>query len=191
MLIYLLRHGETEYNREKRYQGSRDIPLSQRGREQLSQFPVKTDLVYVSPLSRAKESASVLFPGARQVVVDDLREMCFGIFEGRSYIEMEKDPEYIRWVGENCEGRCPGGETHREFSERTCHAFSCLVDQALDEGRDSLFIMAHGGTQMAVMSRYVQPHRDYYSWCAANGGGYVLNADRWQTEQILELVATV
>ena len=50
--------------------------------------------VYVSPLCRAVDTARVLFPAARLVPVHDLREMGFGIFEGRNYVEMERDPDY-------------------------------------------------------------------------------------------------
>ena len=187
MLIYLIRHGETEYNRDKRYQGTRDIPLSPRGRGMLVQAADQPDRVYVSPLSRAADTAAVLFPKAVLLPVEDLREMCFGIFEGRSYVEMENDPDYRAWVGEDCLGRCPGGESRAEFRERTCRAFAGLVDAALKEGRESLYIVAHGGTQMAVMERYALPRRDYYSWCAGNGAGYVLDAGQWQEDGMLRL----
>lgn len=123
MKIYLLRHGLTEYNKDKRYQGTRDIPLSAEGRAQLAVADIAPETVYVSPLSRARSTAEIVFPQAEQVVVDDFREMCFGIFEGRNYIDMERDPEYLAWVGGNCEGSVPGGERKAEFSARTCAAF--------------------------------------------------------------------
>ena len=84
----------------------------------------------------------------------DFREMCFGIFEGRNYIDMEHDPEYLAWVGSDCEGCCPGGERKGDFSNRTCEAFVPLVEEALKNGEDILVIMAHGGTQMAIMERF-------------------------------------
>lgn len=107
---------------------------------------------------------------ARLVPVHDLREMCFGIFEGRNYVEMERDPDYLAWVGDDCMGRCPGGESRAEFSDRTCAAFASLVDEALARGAEMLVVMAHGGTQMAVMERYACPRRDYYTWCAGQRG---------------------
>ena len=95
--------------------------------------------MYVSPLCRAVDTARVLFPAARLVPVHDLREMCFGIFEGRNYVEMERDPDYLAWVGDDCMGRCPGGESRAEFSDRTCAAFASLVDEALARGAEMLF----------------------------------------------------
>ena len=93
MLIYFLRHGLTEYNAEKRYQGQRDIPLSAAGRAMLRKADIEPKTVYITPLCRTRQTAEVLFPTAKLVVVDGLKEMCFGSFEGRNYIEMEHDPD--------------------------------------------------------------------------------------------------
>ena len=132
MNIYLLRHGETEYNKQKRYQGTLDIPLSAEGLARLQKAPISPKVVYISPLIRARHTAEILFPDAKLVEVEDLKEMCFGVFQGRNYIEMEKDPDYIAWVGEDCTGRCPGGETKAEFTRRTCEAFCRLLEDALE-----------------------------------------------------------
>ena len=164
MLIYFLRHGLTEYNAEKRYQGQRDIPLSAAGRAMLRKADIEPKTV---------------------------KEMCFGSFEGRNYIEMEHDPDYLAWVAANCESPCPDGETKASFSERICRAFSALVDKALADGEELLVILAHGGTQMAALERYALPHKDYYEWCGPNAGGFVLDAADWADKRVLHLVKTV
>ena len=110
MLIYLLRHGLTEYNAQKRYQGQRDIPLSEEGGRELRRADIDPKVVYISTLQRTAQTARVLFPNAKLIPVDGLKEMCFGSFEGRSYVEMEHDPDYLAWVASNCERRCPDGE---------------------------------------------------------------------------------
>ena len=107
MRVYLLRHGRTAYNDEQRYQGLRDIPLSQMGEEELRPVEEAPETVYVSPLSRARRTAELLFPHARQVPVEGFREMDFGAFEGRNYKEMEHDAAYRAWVEGGCEGTCP------------------------------------------------------------------------------------
>ena len=191
MLIYLLRHGQTEYNAQKRYQGQRDIPLSPAGAAQLCRADFDPDVVYVSTLQRTSQTAHILFPTAKLVQVDGLKEMCFGSFEGRNYIEMEHDPDYLAWVAANCESPCPDGETKAAFCARICAAFSALVDNALADGEEMLVILAHGGTQMAAMERYALPHKDYYEWCAPNAGGYVLDAKDWVAKRVLHLVKTV
>ena len=191
MLIYLLRHGLTAYNAEKRYQGQRDIPLSPAGRAQLRQADLRPETVYITPLCRTRQTAEVLFPGARLVEVKDLQEMCFGSFEGKNYVEMEHDADYQAWVQANCESKCPDGERKDDFSNRICIAFSALVDKALADGEELLVILAHGGTQMAAMERYALPRRGYYAWCGPNAGGYVLDAADWAEKRQLRLVKTV
>lgn len=84
MLIYLLRHGQTEYNAQKRYQGQRDIPLSAAGIAQLRQADFSPEVVYVTPLQRTAQTARVFFPGAKLIPVDGLKEMNFGRFEGQT-----------------------------------------------------------------------------------------------------------
>ena len=60
MLIYLLRHGLTEYNAEKRYQGQRDIPLSAAGRAMLCRADISPKTVYITPLCRTRQTAEAL-----------------------------------------------------------------------------------------------------------------------------------
>lgn len=191
MLIYLIRHGETAYNTEKRYQGRLDIPLSPQGMAQLRRAGFSPEIVYVTPLLRTQQTAAILFPTARQVIVDSLREMDFGIFEGRSFLEMEHDPQYRAWVDSGCALPCPGGESRDDFSARTCAAFAPLVDVALAQGAERLVVVAHGGTQMAVMARYAHPRREFHRWHVGNGGGFVLDAEDWPSQRTLRLVETI
>ena len=72
-----------------------------------------------------------------------------------------------------------------------CTAFSALTDTALAEGEARLVILAHGGTQMAVMERYALPKKSYYAWCGPNAGGFVLDARDWVEKRVLHLVETV
>ena len=191
MLIYLLRHGLTDYNAQKRYQGQLDIPLSAAGLAQLRRADIDPEVVYISTLQRTAQTARVLFPNAKLVPVDGLKEMCFGSFEGRNYVEMEHDPDYLAWVAANCESKCPDGERKADFCDRICKTFAALVDRALAEGQEQLVILAHGGTQMAALDRYALPHRNYYDWCGPNAGGFVLDARDWQAQHVLHLVKTV
>ena len=150
MLIYLLRHGLTEYNAQKRYQGQRDIPLSAEGLSQLRRADIDPKVVYITPLQRTAQTARVLFPDAKLVVVKDLQEMCFGSFEGKNYVEMEHDADYQAWVKANCESKCPDGERKDDFSARICNAFSGLVDKALAENIDMINRVYNTGSMKAA-----------------------------------------
>ncbi len=193
MRVYLLRHGRTAYNEDFRYQGWNDVPLSAAGESQLIQADVFPQAVWVSPLIRARRTAEILFPQARQTALEDLKEMNFGVFEGRSYREMEQDTAYRAWVDGGCEGRCPGGESRGEFCRRACGAFAGLLGKAEEAGEEMLVIVTHGGVQMAVMERFALPKRGYFDWCAPCGGGYVLEVcpDRRECSDWLELRETV
>ena len=176
MKIVLIRHGETALQAEHRYQGRTDAPLSAAGREKLRRADFCPDRVYVTPLVRTQQTAAILFPEAEQIVVPDLREMDFGVFEGRSAAEMEQDPAYRAWTDGLCMGRCPGGESKQEFCDRVCRAFGELAGKDAREGRESLVIVAHGGTQMAVLERFGEEKKDYWKWMLPGGHGYVLEA---------------
>ena len=178
MRIRLIRHGMTALGAEHRYQGSTDTPLSEDGRNALLP-PDDARCVYHSPLLRAAETAQLLFPSAALVAVPGLREMDFGAFEGRGWWEMEHDAAYRAWVDGGCLGKCPGGEDRAVFSERVCDAFSALVERAMAEAVPELVVVAHGGTQMAVLERWGTPKRDYYRWQTPCAAGYELDAGEW------------
>ena len=171
MLIYLLRHGRTEYNVQKRYQGQRDIPLSVE--------------------SAAKLRRADFFPEAKLVPVEGLKEMNFGRFEGQKFVHVEQDPEYLAWVAENETSAHPDGERKSDFCRRVCTTFAELVDEAMENGEEQLVIVAHGGTQMAAMERFAVPHKTFHEWCGPNAGGYVLDACDWKTQRVLHVVKTV
>ena len=191
MKVWLLRHGRTAYNREQRYQGLRDIPLSPEGEAELRQADFAPETVWASSLCRARRTAEILFPSARQVVVEDLREMDFGAFEGRSYKDMEDDRAYRAWVDGGCWGRCPGGEDRPGFCLRARTAVERLVDRALEEGREELVIVAHGGVLMAAMEGLALPEKDYFDWQTAPGTGYLLAAEEalWRESHRLRLLS--
>ena len=174
MNILLLRHGKTALNLHGRYQGRTDVPLCPEGEAELWELGVcpEIETVYVSPMRRAVRTAEICFPNARQVPVPDFREMDFGVFEGKNYREMADDAAYRAWVDGMCRGKCPGGESMQEFIDRVCAAFDRVAAAALAGGETQLVIAAHGGTIMALLSRYGRPEKDYYDWSAPNGGGY-------------------
>lgn len=193
MKVYLLRHGETVLNAKKCYQGALEVPLSEAGLKALHPAGFSPERVYVTPLRRTAQTAEILFPGVRQQVVPELSEMNFGVFEGRSAAEMEKDAQYRAWVDSGCTACCPGGESRDGFARRACEAFGTLVDEALSQSLDPLVIVAHGGVQMAVLAGFAVPERDYYSWLGPNGGGYRLQVDpaEWKKNRTLTVEETV
>ena len=181
MKIWLIRHGMTRLGEEKRYQGRLDDGLSPVGRMALVQADFRPKRVYVSPARRARETADILFPEAEQVLCPELREMDFGSFDGRGWWEMEEDPAYRAWVDGGCRGRCPGGEDKAEFSERVNSSFERILEAETDKSDtgEDLVIVAHGGTQMALLEKWGVPQREYYRWQRPCGCGWLLD---WEPE---------
>lgn len=174
MTITMLRHGMTRGNIERRYVGATDVPLAPEGIRQAEQ--ARKDgalpLVYVTPLRRTQQTAAILFPGARQQVVDGLREMNFGHFEGRTYEELENDREFIDWNLDGGLQPSPGGEGRLGFGIRVREALRQLVDAARQSGEQSITLVAHGGTIMALMSVHALPQRHWHDYWLDNLEGY-------------------
>jgi 2,3-bisphosphoglycerate-dependent phosphoglycerate mutase len=148
--ILLVRHGETDWNHERRIQGQSDPPLNELGREQaraLSQALAaeQVDAVYASDLRRARETAEILAAelGLPVVVDRELRELNFGPWEGRTVEELEARyaDAFARWRNGG-EAGWSGGETHAAMAERVRRAVHRLAETH-PGGR--ILLVAHGG----------------------------------------------
>lgn len=181
--LTLLRHGRTSANERHLYAGSTDVALSDAGISDARRSGIcdSCGLVYVSPLVRARQTARICFPNARQVVCDGLREMDFGAFEGRSADDMADDADYRRWVDSNCTLPCPGGESRALLICRVSRSVEDIVVSSAAQGSQSAVIVAHGGTIMAALEAFVPRGAQddefrYFSWQVGNCGGYRVRA---------------
>lgn len=188
MQVTLIRHGQTPGNALHRYIGRTDEPLSPEGAALAAQkgSDPGVERVYVSPMRRTKQTAAILFPNARQIVLDDLREMDFGDFEGRSYAEMEHDAAYRAWVDGVCMVPCPNGEGREDFTRRVCNAFAAALTDAGARGEQDVFFVVHGGTIMSVLSALARSAGEYYSYACGNCAGYRCTARREAERWVLE-----
>lgn len=186
MRVSLIRHGSTAGNLEHRYVGSTDEELTLDAvlelKENRDRYP-QPDCVFVSPLGRCVQTASLLFPEMEQTVLPDLRECDFGEFEYKNYRDLDGDPRYQAWVDSGGTLPFPGGESREAFADRCCAAFWEGCRKAAASGCSHPVFVVHGGTIMAILDRLSSPHRDYFSWQAKNGEGYVCGlAERFLTD---------
>lgn len=105
LTIHIIRHGKTVLNEEHRYQGSLNPGLSENGKKDLISLKNKiiypcTNIVFVSPMKRAKETAEIIFGTASFVEIPELTEIDFGDFEGKTYEELRHVKEYLSWLDE-------------------------------------------------------------------------------------------
>lgn len=183
MEILLIRHGKTAGNLARRYAGRTDEPLCEEGIAHAHDTGIDANVtnLYVSPLKRTLETAKIKFPNAEMIICNDLQEIDFGDFEGRTAAELEQDDAYIRWLESNCTLRCPNGEQMDEFADRVCRAFDTIVQERIVSGEKKLVIVAHGGSLMSILNRYAKPERPYYEWYVDNCCGYraLLDESTW------------
>jgi alpha-ribazole phosphatase len=174
-----LRHAETAGNLERRYIGVTDQPLCEQGIKTAVKSGIipSAPLVYASTMIRAVQTATIKFPNARIVAVPALREMDFGLFEGRCADELTEDAQYREWVDGECREPCPQGEGMAGFTTRVCVAFSELVGENLARRSAYMIIVAHGGTIMSIMHRFALPRREYFDWSSPHCGGYRAELD--------------
>lgn len=152
--VYLVRHGETVANASRELQGQRDNPLNEIGRaqaqalaERLREEPI--EICFSSDLVRARETAELLAfeSGVRIVLCPELRERCFGEFEGRPMAEYEAS---LAASALPYEQFCPDrGESVENVRERVT-AFLQTLSAGRYEG--PVLIVAHAGTNKVLLS---------------------------------------
>ena len=154
--ILLARHGETDWNREHRWQGHADPPLNDRGREQAAELArrlagIRIDAVYSSDLARARETAELVAAAIGIAVVVDpaLREIDVGEWRGLTTTEIEaRFPDGYRRHAGGGDG-WQNGETHAAMSARIVEAVGRIAEA--HPGGDVLSVL-HGGVMRALLA---------------------------------------
>ncbi|MCF6302845.1 MAG: histidine phosphatase family protein [Devosiaceae bacterium] len=180
--LFFARHGETSWNLERRYQGSKDIPLNETGRAQANSIgPLLVDMLaaadidpkeldwFASPLSRASETMTRMRQAFEvelpEVQFDDrLREISFGIMEGKLHSELEiNSPVPVGERAANYWNYCPPeGESYNDVVRR-------LQDFASNLTKTTV-IVAHGGILRAVRHMISNmPQKDALNWRVPQG----------------------
>ena len=147
MELFLVRHGETTWNKEGRYYGHSDVPLSDKGIAQAKKLgnyfrKIEFDKVIISPLIRAVDTARALTDHELETE-ERLMEQNFGQFEGKTYGELQQEfPEELEcWNRDHQEYCLPEGESFHMVRERVD---DFLQDLWKEEGK--VLVVAHKGT---------------------------------------------
>ena len=166
--LLLVRHGETDWNRDGRWQGHSDTQLNDTGREQARRVAGElgdADVIYSSDLARARETADIIAAelGGLEINVDRrLRERSFGGWEGRTAPEIEADfaEQHARWRAGNGAG-ADDAEPFDAFGNRVRHF---LEDLLAKHPGETVLVVAHGGSIRVIHALasgldYVRDHR--------------------------------
>lgn len=155
--IFLLRHGETAWNRERRIMGRRPVPLSERGRAQLQALVphllgLGIEQVFTSPLPRARSSADLVAAALGDLpVVDEegLTEVDYADWEGKSFPDLRHDPDFHTFLKDPLGTPFPGGgETLYAVRDRVFAAMARVTEQAA--GRPAI-VVSHGDPLRLVL----------------------------------------
>ena len=155
--IYLVRHGQTNWNLSKRFQGQRKVPINKVGKEQAKLLAKELkgtsfDVVYSSPILRAMQTARVLASKHTIITCKDLRELDRPKHEGLFSHQIKKlipDIE-AQWACDGIDWRSPlGGETLREYQTRSVKAFKDIIEK--NNGK-RILVVTHGGPLKAIVN---------------------------------------
>ncbi len=162
MEIYIIRHGETQWNRERRVQGLSDIPLNEYGIHLAKETAqglqdLSFDRAYTSPLLRARQTAEIILGGREIPLIEDKRiqEMCFGSYEGMCISGPGKAPETEEFQKffQDTEHFVPakGGETVQELLKRTGDFVDWLC-AASDLQEKRILVSTHGAAMTGLLN---------------------------------------
>lgn len=145
--LILVRHGETVHNAAGIAQGWNDSALSEAGVAQVRSLAKRlrnagANALYSSPLGRALSTARYIAEevGLEVITIDELREMSYGTWEGRSFLDVRREDEaaYQRWVADP-DAQCPSGESHNDVLRRMQRAF-----ETIGRGASNAIVVTHG-----------------------------------------------
>ncbi len=166
MKLYLVRHGQTDMNKEKLYYGWTDCPINDVGRKQaetLHQYfkNIHCHKVITSDLKRSIETAEIITKGQKVVLEkrQAFRELNFGLWEGKHYKVLQKEyPDAFEQWGRDWKSFCmPEGEAFFTFYERIRKELENVIQQTPED--NTVLLVTHNGVMSAML-------------CVLTGAGY-------------------
>ena len=197
--LHFIRHGMTASNEKGAYAGRRtDAELSAEGirelirlREEYDYPPV--DAVFCSPMTRCIQTAGVLYPQGDLQVVENLAEMDFGDFDGRTFEELADLPDFQHWLRNSLKEAPPGGESMEEFTQRVARGLSAVLACIMEDGLRNVAIVTHGGVIRSVLTAMALPRLSPAQMLVGNGRGYTCytTPQLWMRDRIVEVAGVL
>ncbi len=180
--LLLVRHGETEWNRQTRFQGQIDVPLNDNGRQQshsCAEFlkDVEIDFAVSSSMLRPKETAEIILQSHKSVKLelqDDLREISHGLWEGKleKEIEQEFPGELHRWRTVPANVQMPEGENLQQVQDRGVAVWQSIVEASLAKHFKTGLVVAHDATNKILLCHILGLSSEQF-WNFRQGNGAV------------------
>ena len=186
--LRFIRHGETDWNRQNRFQGQIDVPLNAAGLAQAQRLAGRLAaeppaLLLSSDLQRARQTAEPLAAawGLQPMLVPGLREQSFGVLEGLDVpsIQRQHPDLWQQWLVQRADFSLPGGESTRQFHSRVLQAVENLV---AEHAGQRLVLVTHGGVLDMLWRTARAEALDGLRQCAIPNTG--INRLRWTDGQL-------
>ncbi|MBD2295887.1 histidine phosphatase family protein [Anabaena sphaerica FACHB-251] len=180
--LLLVRHGETEWNRQGKFQGQIDVPLNDNGRNQAGKAgeflkDVAIDFAFSSTMARPKETAEIILkqhPDVKLQLLDGLREISHGTWEGKFEAEIEQEfpGELERWRTHPAEVQMPAGENLQQVRERSVAAWQSILQAAEENQLQTGLVVAHDATNKTLLCHILGLSLENF-WNFRQGNGAV------------------
>lgn len=192
--IHFIRHGEIEETKNGAYIGVSDVSLSEKGKQDLieldknNRYPY-APVLFSSPLKRCLQTCEIIYPGKEPIVVDELSEINFGLWEGKTAEELKDNLTFNKWLSGDNSVKPPEGESSADFTRRVCLMFQKIVDGLISTGHTEAVIVTHGGVIMTLMAVYGLPQAKPFEWACESGRGYSIRVTPmlWQRDRVSEV----
>lgn len=196
--VHFIRHAATKANENGRYIGSTDLPLSEKGKEELKNLQSQyiypnAEVIYSSPLKRCTATAKLIYPNRDILVIDGLREYDFGIWEGKTANQLENDENFKKWIVNSSSVTPQDGENTADFSRRVIQTFDRLFEGMMRASIGSATIITHSGVIMTLLTHFGLPKADFYDWLMNSGCGFSVRTDMgmWMRDKKFEVYSKV
>ncbi|MCF4967618.1 histidine phosphatase family protein [Nostoc sp. CMAA1605] len=184
--LLLVRHGETQWNRETRFQGQIDVPLNDNGRQQAQKAGeflqnVAIDFAVSSTMARPKETAEIILqhhPDVNLELQAGLREISHGLWEGKLEVEIDQEfpGELHLWRTAPATVQMPEGENLQQVWERSTATWQAIVESALANQRQTGLIVAHDATNKTLLCHILGlPADNFWNFRQGNGAVSVID----------------
>ncbi len=174
-ILYLVRHGQTSFNKNFRFMGQKDVPLNRTGiyeanslKEYFKGVPI--DVIYASSLIRAYKTASIINKCHKLPItkVPQIKEIDFGKWEGLNYKKITRysGEIFAKWIENPFSVNIPGGENMRKFAARVTKAIKKIIKE--NKGK-TILVVSHGGTLRAVLTKIFGIKKNFIKLEQASG----------------------
>ena len=187
---YLIRHGETDFNKKRFFYGKADVSINETGKEQASnihQLLKGRDIsrIYTSQLKRTQETATIIFPDQIPKAYKALNERDFGLWEGRTanVIQAAFPLVWEEWLESPFDVTPSKAEPFQKFKDRV----QSIVEEIRETDDDEIAIVGHLGVLRLIYQFLVDPEADFWSIDIPQGTVLLLeDKDPWEEMLLTE-----